>query len=185
MPGPCFPSRRDRTGCDALGGLWGSLALPPVTPEHQQLSQSSLPNVALGEEEPDLCHCWLHWANFSWGGENWSQISSGEGRTAPKTPLPWCPLLSHTPGGGTTGNLHQTPGTEGAGRAQGFGAAISGVPSCQCQPRWGSLGLGPPLFPPHSPPLAPSQRGWRDGDIVVGAGKLGVCREGVKVTPPP
>lgn len=106
------------------------------------------------------------------------QISAGEGRTAPKTPLPWCsphppPAPSppqpqpgpggargtHEGGGETPGNPHQTPFTEGAGRAQVFWGAISGVPSCQCQPRWGSLGLRVPLFPPHSPLLTPPLSG--------------------------
>lgn len=158
------------------GGGLGLLGPAPSNPQHPQLTQSSCPSMELGEEEPNFCHRWLHRAggerpNFSWGGENWPQNSPAQGH---------CPLLSH-PRAGTAragqGNHRESPATPRHCRCwEG-----SGILGCRAASVWGSLGLGAPLFPAHSPPWAPSHH----ENPAVGAGKLGVRREGAEVTPAP
>lgn len=117
----------------------------------------------------------------------------------------WCPPRSGREGGRwggqeaatllqTTGYLHQILFTEGA--CGGGGAHILGatfrVLSCQCQPRWGRLGLGVTLFPPPAVPLLtpPSTWGGADSSVMEWAGmqessqRLGCTGRGVRVTPP-
>lgn len=106
--------------------------------------------VELAHEEPNFCHCWLHWA----GGNG--QISAGEGSVTPKTiqcPLPWC-----SPG---TPCWHSPlPGQVGAPQVRHGGS--EGTGGCG----WGGQEAAPLLQTArylHQIPF--SEGAWGGGDI--------------------
>lgn len=174
--------------------------------------------VGLGCAEPNFCHCWLCWgrsaAKFQLGR---GALTPKQ----PSAPCPGAPLTGTVPSldipeaGAPPGQAGREAGG-GAKRlrpcckplgisiksyslkvlAGGGGAHILGatfrVLSCQCQPRWGRLGLGVTLFPPPAVPLLtpPSTWGGADSSVMEWAGmqessqRLGCTGRGVRVTPP-